>query len=75
MTNLWSDSVELMLLGMGSVFVFLALLVIGMMVMSSLLNRFNHPTNGKMPAANSSEAEVAAVAAIAWSIAQKTSKS
>jgi oxaloacetate decarboxylase gamma subunit len=70
MNELWSNSIELMFLGMGSVFSFLALLVIGVITMSALINRFS-PQVTHFGKANQSktalvETEVAAVAAAAW---------
>ncbi|WP_075188110.1 OadG family protein [Teredinibacter haidensis] len=38
--NLWEQGVDLMLYGMGTVFVFLTLLVIGTMIMSNIVSRF-----------------------------------
>jgi oxaloacetate decarboxylase gamma subunit len=70
MSELWSNSIELMLLGMGSVFTFLALLVIGVIIMSALINRFSPQTTHSIKTNQSktalAEAEVAAVAAAAW---------
>ncbi len=70
MSALWSDSIELMLLGMGSVFTFLALLVIGVTIMSALINRFSPQAVGSIKNKPSqmthTESEVAAVAAAAW---------
>lgn len=75
MSELWSDSIELMLLGMGSVFTFLALLVIGVTIMSALINRFSPPQSmsaakNKSSNSTSAETEVAAVAAAAWAFSQ-----
>jgi oxaloacetate decarboxylase gamma subunit len=70
MSELWSNSIELMLLGMGSVFTFLLLLVIGVTIMSALINRFSpasaNPIKHNKTKSNTLEAEVAAVAAAAW---------
>ena len=70
MNELWSNSIELMLLGMGSVFTFLALLVAGVTIMSALINRFFPPNTNPTKHNNAklafAEAEVAAVAAAAW---------
>ena len=38
--NLWQQGMDLMLFGMGTVFVFLTLLVIGTMLMSGFVSRF-----------------------------------
>lgn len=77
MSELWSDSIELMLLGMGSVFTFLLLLVVAVTIMSALINRFipQHtiPIKNKNPKAALAEAEVAAVAAAAWAASRAVS--
>jgi oxaloacetate decarboxylase (Na+ extruding) subunit gamma len=41
--TLWQQGVELMLFGMGTVFVFLALLIVMTAIMSSLIQRFVKP--------------------------------
>ena len=56
-----------MFVGMGTVFVFLTLLVIGMSAMSAILIRFASPTVD----ADASEEEIAAISA---AIAQHTKK-
>jgi oxaloacetate decarboxylase (Na+ extruding) subunit gamma len=64
--DIWSSSFQLMYLGMGTVFVFLVLLVLATTAMSALLNRF---ANENIPLSNSSndvDIEVAAVAAVAY---------
>lgn len=70
MSALWSDSIELMILGMGSVFIFLALLVIGVTIMSALINRLSpqsfHTIKNKPTPTSHIESEIAAVAAAAW---------
>ncbi|MFT4610021.1 MAG: oxaloacetate decarboxylase gamma subunit, partial [Cellvibrionaceae bacterium] len=77
MSELWSNSIELMLLGMGSVFTFLALLVVGVTIMSALINRFSPQTTHSIKTNQSkvtlAEAEVAAVAAAAWAAARTSS--
>ncbi len=52
--NLWHQGVDLMLFGMGTVFVFLTLLVIGTMLMSSLVSKFfaEEPEPELVPIAN-----------------------
>jgi oxaloacetate decarboxylase gamma subunit len=76
MSELWSNSIELMLLGMGSVFTFLMLLVVGVTIMSALINRFSpastNPSKHNKTKSTSLDAEVAAVAAAAWA-ASRTS--
>ncbi len=76
MTTLWSSSIELMLLGMGTVYVFLGVLVVGMMIMSSIIGRISTPEIAKpsLTSTSSSESDVAAAAAVAWAFAQKASK-
>ena len=70
MSELWSNSIELMLLGMGSVFTFLMLLVVGVTIMSAVINRFSppvtNPSKHNKAKSPSLEAEVAAVAVAAW---------
>ena len=76
MSELWSNSIELMLLGMGSVFAFLLLLVVAVTVMSALINRFvpqtTNPIKNKNSKVGFAEAEVAAVAVAAWAAAHKS---
>lgn len=67
--NLWGASVELMLLGMGSVFVFLVLLVISTTIMSSVVAKMSDEQPLEL---DSSEADVAAVAAVALMRHEKT---
>jgi oxaloacetate decarboxylase gamma subunit len=73
MSDLWSDSVLLMSLGMGTVFVFLSLLVVGTTLMSSAINRFapqepQVPTSAKV----SDDTPVAVVAAAAFAASKKS---
>lgn len=71
MNDFWANSVELMLLGMGTVFVFLSLLVIGVIVMSTIINKFSKPEIIPPPhTPTTPDAEIAAVAASAWAKAQ-----
>ena len=65
MTVLWQSSIELMLLGMGTVFVFLVLLVIATSCMSAVINRLS-PQTETLAANADLEAEIAAVAAAAF---------
>ena len=71
MATNWSNSIELMLLGMGTVFVFLTLLVIGVIIMSAILNKISASTTPNTTPAqantNLPETDIAAVAAIAYS--------
>lgn len=74
MNAFWSDSIELMLLGMGTVFVFLSLLVVGVSLMSAIINKLKPiehssnmmpPTNGQYTS-TTQDTEIAAVAVSAW---------
>jgi oxaloacetate decarboxylase gamma subunit len=56
--SLLDQGVSLMLVGMGTVFVFLTLLVMAMSVMAGIIKRFSH-----VPADVVSEEEVAVIAA------------
>ncbi|MGH1485664.1 MAG: OadG family protein [Cellvibrionaceae bacterium] len=71
MTTSWSNSIELMLLGMGTVFVFLTLLVISVTIMSAVLRRIadEEPAPAASHNIGSPDTEIAAVAAIAYSAA------
>lgn len=75
MTSLWSSSTELMLLGMGTVFVFLTLLVFGVTLMSAIINKVSTP---EQPTAitpvTTANAEVAAVAAAAWATSKSSNQ-
>lgn len=77
MSELWLNSIELMLLGMGSVFTFLAILVVSLTIMSALINRFSpkitHSIRASQSKATVVEAEVEAVAAAAWTVARESS--
>jgi oxaloacetate decarboxylase gamma subunit len=70
MNDFWANSIELMLLGMGSVFDFLSLLVAGTILMSSVINKLNVADPTPTSSSTSPEAEIAAVAASAWAKAQ-----
>lgn len=65
MAALWQSSIELMLLGMGTVFVFLVLLVIATTAMSAVINKLSPQA---IPAASHGDidAEIAAAAAAAF---------
>ena len=58
--NLLNEGVMLMLVGMGTVFAFLAVLVAAMSVMATAVRRYRPPP---APAAGVSDEEVAAIAA------------
>ena len=47
--NLLEQGVELMLYGMGTVFVFLAVLIVAMTIMSSLMQRYVKPVPAAVP--------------------------
>lgn len=77
MSELWADSLSLMLLGMGTVFVFLTLLVIAVQVMSVVVSRL--PDTASTPVITASpplnrhrDQELAAVAAVAKHLSRKT---
>ena len=76
MTNLWAGSIELMLLGMGTVFVFLILLTFGVTIMSTIINRFAPPEiiSPKPAPATTAATDVAAVAAAVWATANQSKK-
>lgn len=71
MATNWSNSIELMLLGMGAVFIFLTVLVIGVIIMSAILNKISANTTSNTAPTQSNnnlpETDIAAVAAIAYS--------
>jgi oxaloacetate decarboxylase gamma subunit len=60
--ELINEGLTLMLAGMGTVFVFLTVLVIAMTLMSRLVSRFQ-PARGAANAANAGDDEIAAIAA------------
>jgi oxaloacetate decarboxylase (Na+ extruding) subunit gamma len=66
-TSLLDQGITLMLVGMGTVFTFLTILVIGMSMMSSIAMRFTQVESDDDP----SEEEIAAITA---AIAQHRSK-
>lgn len=66
-TSLLDQGITLMLVGMGTVFSFLTILVIGMTMMSSIAMRFTRVENDDDP----SEEEIAAITA---AIAQHRNK-
>jgi Na+-transporting methylmalonyl-CoA/oxaloacetate decarboxylase gamma subunit len=61
--SLWESSFELMLLGMGSVLVFLVLLVFSIMAMSFFVNKISPE---KRVESNSFDKNIVAVAAVAF---------
>jgi len=64
-TELWQSSIELMLLGMGTVFVFLILLVIATTAMSAVIGKLS-PTASPATSNSDIDAEIAAAAAAAF---------
>jgi oxaloacetate decarboxylase gamma subunit len=73
MAELMSSGVELMIVGMGIVFLFLALLVVAINTMSSLIQRF-FPEPPKTAKAVNLETDKATVAAITAAVHQYRSK-
>lgn len=75
--SLWESSFELMLMGMGTVFFFLILLVFVTMSMSAVINKFfadeQKPGKLSQPASNKSE-EIAAVAAVVYARSKQHKK-
>lgn len=63
MPTIWSDTFLLMALGMGTVFTFLVILIASVTAMSAVIKRFQPPAED-----NDSEADIAAVAAIAYQL-------
>lgn len=66
----FAQGIELMLAGMGTVFVFLTLLVVATTLMSRLVQRFapdvaGHAAGVRLPRPNSDEAEVVAAITVA----------
>jgi oxaloacetate decarboxylase gamma subunit len=64
MSTIWSDTLLLMLLGMGTVFTFLLLLIISVTIMSSVIKRFSAAEDE--PSADIDVAAIAVVAATAY---------
>jgi len=58
-TSLLDQGITLMLVGMGTVFVFLTMLVLGMSTMSAIVMRFSQSTTDD----DSSDEEIAAITA------------
>ncbi|MBX2807293.1 MAG: OadG family protein [Cellvibrionaceae bacterium] len=74
MSDLWADSLSLMLLGMGTVFVFLTLLVIATCLMSAVVSRLPSSRSDVVtaPASVSGDDQaLAAVAAVARHVARR----
>ena len=63
MTEIWVQSIDLMLLGMSTVFIFLTLLVFFVSIMSSIINKITQHESATMI----NDSDIAAVAAIAYS--------
>jgi oxaloacetate decarboxylase gamma subunit len=73
MGNFWLDSIQLMSLGMSTVFVFLTLLVIGTTLMSTVVNKLVPPEpQAPLPIKSSDDTSVAVVAAAAYAASRKT---
>lgn len=65
MSELMSSGVELMIVGMGIVYLFLALLVVAINLMSSMVHRFfpEEPLTPKIMAAGVDKSTIAAITA------------
>jgi len=63
MSTIWSDTFLLMALGMGTVFIFLVILIASVTAMSAVIKRLQPPEEDAH-----SEANIAAVAAIAYQL-------
>lgn len=75
MTELMSSGIELMFAGMGIVFLFLAMLVVAINIMSSLVQRFFPDAPPRMIAASvSSGIDKSIIAAITAAVHQHRSK-
>ena len=61
MSTLWSDTFLLLMMGMGTVFVFLVLLILALNVMSSVIQKVVPVEQG-----DATQQDIAAVAAIAY---------
>mgnify|MGYP000181631318 CR=1 FL=1 len=74
MSELLSSGLDLMLLGMGTVFVFLAVLVFSTLLMSKILMKIGQPVIEKKPitfsAVAHNEQEIVAVAAAVSALVQ-----
>ncbi|MDN3650313.1 OadG family protein [Reinekea marina] len=68
MSDIMWDGVSLMVMGMGSVFVFLALLVLGITIMSQILMRLPEVEVVARPQSRNSDEEMAEVAAVAAAV-------
>lgn len=68
MSDIMWDGVNLMVMGMGSVFVFLALLVLGITIMSQILMRLPEVEVVARPQNRNSDEEMAEVAAVAAAV-------
>lgn len=70
MSTTWSDTFLLMALGMGTVFIFLVLLIIAVTIMSKVIKQLS-PEPVTPDASADIDQEIAAVAAIAYQRHQK----
>ncbi|MGS2717244.1 OadG family protein [Eionea flava] len=63
MATIWSDTLLLMALGMGTVFTFLVILIASVTAMSAVIKKLE-----PAPEEKNSDADIAAVAAIAYQL-------
>lgn len=73
MTVPWHAGLELMLMGMGTVFVFLVILIIGTTIMSTIISKITRAETSisLQSTPQSFDSEVAAVAAVAFAASKK----
>ena len=67
MSTVWSDTLLLMGLGMGTVFTFLVLLIAAVTIMSKVIQQLN-PEVAEAEAPENIDADIAAVAAAAYQL-------
>lgn len=66
MSTIWSDTIQLMLMGMGTVFVFLVVLIVSLNIMSSVIAKVVPVEAEQDNNTAAGQEEIAAVAAIAF---------
>jgi oxaloacetate decarboxylase gamma subunit len=72
--SLLEQGLELMLFGMGSVVIFLSLLVIATILMSSLVRRFSPPVAEPVPEADTSQTDGHLLAVISAAVHEHRSR-